>query len=129
MVQLASPDEAAAILAGVAFEPVVGVLVVEHLDVLVGGGTEAILHRHIVEERLFVLFLNLVAGSYLAANLHLQAVVPEALGKLERVVGVRLARGIHVVVEADADVNRLQGAAGEVVDFAFKEGTQRIVHH
>ena len=77
----------------------------EHLDVLCGILVQTVFHRDVVEERV-ALPANIVvaARGYLAANLHLQTVVHETLGELERVVGMHGATGIGGVVNTYAEV-------------------------
>ena len=67
-------------------------------------------------------------GGHLAADDNLQAVVHEALGKLERIVGVRIARRVGGVVHAHREVQRAQGVAGDAVDLAVEERAQGGVH-
>ena len=69
-----------------------------------------------------------VARRYQSANLDLQTVVEESLGKLKGVVGVHRAAGIGGVVDAYAYVEGLQGRTGDIIDLALQEGTEGGVH-
>ena len=83
VVELTTPDETYAVFAGVAFKPVVDILLVEHLQVLGAVLVQTIFHRHVVEERLLLPHSSIVARGYHSANLHTESIVEEPFSELE----------------------------------------------
>ena len=59
---------------------------------------------------------------------HLQTVVHEALGKLERIVGMAGTLGIDGIVHTKRKVNGTQGIARNLVDLGVKERAEGGVH-
>ena len=126
-IQLAPPDETHAIFADVALKPVVAVAVVESLEVAGGTLVEAIFERDVVEERV-VGAGHVCPRGNLSAQDDAHAIVPKPFGEFERIVGVHVSAGVGHVVESEAQVERSQGFACDVVDLTLEEGTQGVVH-
>ena len=87
VIEFSAPDETYAVFAGVAFQPVVHILLVEELKVLRTFLVQTILHGYIIEERLLLSHVVVGASSQQSANLDLQSVVEQSLRELERVIG------------------------------------------
>ena len=65
---------------------------------------------------------------HLTTNSHLQTVVQEALGKLERIVGMAGTLGIDGVVHTKREVDGAQGIARDMVDLGVEERAEGGVH-
>ena len=117
---LTAPDETSSKLIRVAIKPVKSVLLIEYLDKLGGILVQAIFHHDIIEERVR-LSLYRRARRDLSADLHLQTVVEETLGKLKGVVGMHRSCRISGIVDTHAEIEGLQGGACDMVDLALQE--------
>ena len=127
MLKATPPYQAHTIFAGIALKPVVGIVVIIEFHIFVGRIAQAVFKGDIVKERL-VLVGHLGTGRYLATYHYLQAVVPETLGEFERIVGVGVSAGICGIIHTKAQVERAQGIACDIVDFALQERTECAVH-
>ena len=120
MLQFAPPKEAPAILPYLAFQPVIGISVVEEFEILVGSSAETVFESDIGKERL-VGRLSVGTSRHFSTEDDAQAVVPEAFGELERVVGVHGTRCVSSIVDAHGEVERAQRIACDVVDLTLQE--------
>ena len=127
MLHRLAPCESHSELLRSAFEPVVGVVVVEEPQVFVRGVAQTVFKRHVVEERL-VLVWHVGTARHLSAHDNLEPVVPESLGKLERIIGVHTSRSIGGVVDAEAQIEGAKGISRYVVYLSLQERAEGTVH-
>ena len=124
-------DDTGACFGDLAFQETLIVLVVEELHVTRSTVVEPVLDRDVIDERLRLPVINVLAGRDASTQDNLDAVVVEPLGETERVVGTRACHAIDIIVvsiHAEADIHRLQRAAGNAVDLALQETVQGIAH-
>ena len=107
------------------FKRVARAAVVKDLDIARGALVEAVFNGHIVDETLGRV-LSVFACADLSSDDYANAVVPEAFGKLEGIVGGFGACGARVVFHADGEVDGFQCTASDVLDFALKEGVEGV---
>ena len=107
------------------FERVARAAVVKNLDIARGTLVETVFNGHIVDEALGRV-LSVFACADLSSDDHANAVVPEAFGKLEGIVGGFGACGARIVFHADGEVDGFQCTASDVLDFALKKGVEGV---
>ena len=113
--QTTTPDKASTIFLGIAVEPVVGIVLEEEREILVGRIVQTVFQADIIEERAIAL-LQLGTRRHHATYGDLQPVVEEALGKLERIVGMGLTRTIERLIDTEGEVEGAQGIARDAAD-------------
>ena len=121
------PDETAAILLRVAIEPVVGIVLEEEVNILIGCIVKAVLQRDVVKERVIAVEIVGTRRDF-SSNGDFQTIIPQPLGKLKRIVHMGVAGSISRVVEAEREIECAQSIAGDVINLTVQEGTQGTVH-
>ena len=107
-VQAPSPDKAYTIFLGITVEPVVGVVLVEEVQVLVSRVVQTVLDADIIEERPITVIVVRALGDH-TTHRQFYTVVPEALCELERVVSTGISLAVETVLHIERHIDGAQG--------------------